>query len=110
MNISTSQQNFKIIEKAFNELNGRLNAANSINDLVVGILATMSGPFKTELKFALEQMLSNENDLPANFKDRALDLLSHVFESSPILTTKPVPGLRLIQGGLNESNDQPKKD
>ena len=105
MNISVSQQNFKIIEKEINELIEKLNAANTLNTIVISVMAAASDQFKADLKVVLDQMLSSGQELPGDFRERALDLLSHVFESSPIPPTRAGPSLRLIHRSQNESND-----
>lgn len=45
------QENFKIVEKALNDLNGTLNASNMINSILITMLAASSNSFKEHLKF-----------------------------------------------------------
>ena len=102
------KNNFQIIEKELNELNGKLEAANMLNTFVIGIIASMSDPFKTELKSALEQVLESGLPTPGDFKKRASDLLRHVLECPSTGSTQIAPFLRLIQSGSQPESRNPQ--
>lgn len=93
------------IEKRLNELNGKIEAANMLNTIVIGILAAYSAPIKADLKFALDQILSSGMQLPGDFKARTADLLSHVLGSSSKDPKETAPFLRLIRQNQPESGD-----
>lgn len=99
------QENFKIVEKALNDLNGKLNASNMINSILITMLAASSNSFKEHLKSSLKQLLSSEHELPGDFEEQAKSLLAVVCDEPVSQSPKrSEPFLRLLPGGKQDQD------
>lgn len=100
------QENFRIIEKALNDLNEKMNASKMINTILIANLASSSNSFKENLKFSLEQLLSSEHELPGDFEEQAKNLLAAVC-GEPVSQSpkRGAPFLHLLQGGKQDQDE-----